>query len=45
VDLTTTQLTRLDEVSAIDPGQPHALLVGDHIRNVMRGRMKIQASR
>ena len=41
VELTAAQVARLDDVSAIEPGHPHALLAGDHIRNVMRGGMKI----
>ncbi|MDR7275220.1 aldo/keto reductase [Catenuloplanes atrovinosus] len=45
VDLTAAQLSRLDQVSAVDPGQPHALLAGDHIRSVMRGDMKIPTDR
>ncbi|GAA3947991.1 aldo/keto reductase [Actinoplanes auranticolor] len=45
VDLTAAQLARLGEVSAIDPGQPHGLLGGDHIGNVMLGGMKIQTNR
>ena len=36
---------RLDEVSAIDPGFPHALLASDHIRSETRGSQKIQAAR
>jgi aryl-alcohol dehydrogenase-like predicted oxidoreductase len=43
VDLTASQLTRLDEVSAIDLGFPHAMLASDHIRVVTRGDLKIQA--
>ncbi|MCA2218338.1 aldo/keto reductase [Jidongwangia harbinensis] len=45
VDLTAAQLARLEEVSAIDPGHPHALLAGDHIRNVMRGDLTMAAGR
>jgi aryl-alcohol dehydrogenase-like predicted oxidoreductase len=41
VELTAAQVARLDAVSAIEPGHPHALLAGDHIRNVMRGGMTI----
>ncbi|ADB33148.1 aldo/keto reductase [Kribbella flavida DSM 17836] len=43
VDLTPSQLTRLDEVSAIDLGFPHAMLASDHIRVQTRGDLKIQA--
>lgn len=32
VDLTPSQVARLDEVSAIDLGFPHAMLASDHIR-------------
>lgn len=42
VDLTPSQLARLDEVSAIDPGIPHSLLASDHIRTVTTGDMKIE---
>lgn len=42
VDLTPSQLARLDEVSAIDLGNPHALLASDHIRTVTTGDMKIE---
>ncbi|MFI1094869.1 aldo/keto reductase [Streptomyces sp. NPDC020917] len=45
VDLTPSQLARLDEVSAIDLGNPHGLLAGDHIRAVTTGGMKIKARR
>lgn len=45
VDLTPAQLTRLDEVSAIDLGFPHAMLATDHIRVQTRGDLKIQARR
>ena len=41
VDLTASQLARLDEASAIDLGFPHALLASDHIRNVTAGDLKI----
>ncbi|AZM64017.1 MULTISPECIES: aldo/keto reductase [unclassified Streptomyces] len=43
VELTPSQMARLDEVSAIDPGFPHALLASDHIRSETRGGLKIQA--
>ncbi|RCH64906.1 aldo/keto reductase [Streptomyces sp. SDr-06] len=45
VDLTASQKARLDEVSAIDPGFPHAMLASDHIRVLTRGNLKIQARR
>lgn len=45
VDLTSAQLARLDEVSAIDLGFPHAMLASDHIRVQTRGDLKIQARR
>jgi aryl-alcohol dehydrogenase-like predicted oxidoreductase len=43
VDLTTDQVARLEEVSAIDLGFPHAMLASDHIRIQTRGNLKIQA--
>ncbi|MEA5365396.1 aldo/keto reductase [Amycolatopsis sp., V23-08] len=43
VDLTPSQVARLDEVSAIDLGFPHAMLASDHIRVQTRGDLKIQA--
>ena len=43
VELTPAQLARLDEVSAIDLGFPHAMLASDHIRVQTRGDLKIQA--
>jgi aryl-alcohol dehydrogenase-like predicted oxidoreductase len=45
VDLTPSQVARLDEVSAIDLGFPHAMLASDHIRTQTRGELKIQARR
>ncbi|MFE7932292.1 aldo/keto reductase [Streptomyces sp. NPDC057456] len=45
VDLTPSQKARLDEVSAIDLGFPHAMLASDHIRVQTRGDLKIQARR
>ncbi|MFJ4980413.1 aldo/keto reductase [Streptomyces coeruleorubidus] len=45
VDLTPSQMARLDEVSAIDFGFPHAMLASDHIRIQTRGNLKIQARR
>lgn len=43
VGLTPSQVARLDEVSAIDLGFPHAMLASDHIRVQTRGDLKIQA--
>ncbi|NAZ84697.1 aldo/keto reductase [Kineococcus indalonis] len=43
VDLSAGQVARLDEVSAIDLGFPHAMLASDHIRVQTRGDLKIQA--
>lgn len=43
VDLSADQVARLDEVSAIDLGFPHAMLASDHIRVQTRGDLKIQA--
>ncbi len=45
VDLTPSQLARLDEVSAIGLGNPHDLLAGDHIRTVISGDMEIETRR
>jgi aryl-alcohol dehydrogenase-like predicted oxidoreductase len=45
VDLTPSQVARLNEVSAIDLGFPHAMLASDHIRAQTRGDLKIQARR
>ncbi|MEU1746743.1 aldo/keto reductase [Micromonospora arida] len=45
VDLSPSHLARLDEVSAIDLGFPHAMLASDHIRVQTRGNLKIQARR
>ncbi|WP_406259757.1 aldo/keto reductase [Actinacidiphila glaucinigra] len=45
VDLTPAHLARLDEVSAIDLGNPHALLASDHIRTVTAGDMSIETRR
>ncbi len=45
VDLTAPQLARLDEASAIELGSPHDLLASDHIREVTRGDLKIEARR
>ena len=43
VDLAADQVARLDEVSAIDLGFPHAMLASNHIRVQTRGDLKIQA--
>ncbi|MEU3646557.1 aldo/keto reductase [Lentzea sp. NPDC034063] len=43
VELTGEQVARLDEVSAIDPGYPHDLLGGDHVRTVMSGGLTIES--
>jgi aryl-alcohol dehydrogenase-like predicted oxidoreductase len=40
VDLTPAQLARLDQVSAVDLGFPHAMLASDHIRTQTRGGLK-----
>lgn len=45
VDLDASHLARLNEVSAIEPGFPHAMLASDHIRAQTRGDLKIQARR
>ncbi|PSM41472.1 aldo/keto reductase [Streptomyces dioscori] len=45
VDFTAAQLARLDEASAIEPGFPHAMLAGDHIRRVTAGDLRIEARR
>ncbi|MET7452563.1 aldo/keto reductase [Streptomyces sp. NPDC005574] len=45
VDFTAAQLARLDQVSAIDPGFPHALLASDHIRRAAAGDLKIETRR
>nr|WP_255407902.1 MULTISPECIES: aldo/keto reductase [Amycolatopsis] len=45
VAFSPAQLARLDEVSAIDPGYPHALLASDHIRTVTTGGLKIDNRR
>lgn len=43
VDLSASHLARLDEVSAIDLGNPHSLLASDHIRAVTTGDMTVEA--
>ena len=45
VDLSPSHLARLDEISAVDLGFPHAMLASDHIRVQTRGDLKIQARR
>ncbi|MFG2722421.1 aldo/keto reductase [Streptomyces sp. NPDC048416] len=42
VDLTPAHRARLDEAGAIEPGIPHALLAGDHLRRATRGDLTIQ---
>ncbi|GAA4059514.1 hypothetical protein GCM10022214_10020 [Actinomadura miaoliensis] len=36
VDFTASQLARLDDASAIEPGVPHDMLASDHVRNVTK---------
>ncbi|MFI0898128.1 aldo/keto reductase [Streptomyces sp. NPDC020983] len=45
VGLTPAHLARLDEISAVELGNPHALLAGDHIRAVTSGDMEIETRR
>jgi aryl-alcohol dehydrogenase-like predicted oxidoreductase len=45
VDLSATQLTRLDKASAIELGYPHDVLASDHIRAVTKGNLKIEPRR
>ncbi|WP_201787159.1 aldo/keto reductase [Actinoplanes sp. TFC3] len=45
VDLSPSHLARLNDISAIDLGFPHAMLASDHIRMQTRGDLKIQARR
>jgi aryl-alcohol dehydrogenase-like predicted oxidoreductase len=45
IDLSPSHLARLNEVSAIDLGFPHAMLASDHIRAQTRGGLKIQDRR
>lgn len=45
VEFSSSQLDRLDKVSAIDLGYPHDLLASDHIRAVTAGDMKIETRR
>jgi aryl-alcohol dehydrogenase-like predicted oxidoreductase len=42
VDLSASQVARLDEVSAIDLGFPHSMLASDHIRTQTQGDLIIQ---
>lgn len=42
VEFTEAQLARLDAVSAIDLGYPHAMLAGEHIRAVTLGGLKVE---
>ncbi|WP_440556123.1 aldo/keto reductase [Streptomyces sp. SCPE 10] len=45
VDLTDSQLARLDEAGAIGLGYPHDMLTGAHIREVTTGGLKIESRR
>ncbi|MGZ0204105.1 aldo/keto reductase [Streptomyces sp. RM1] len=45
VDLTDSQLARLDEAGAIGLGYPHDMLAGAHIREVTTGGLKIESRR
>ncbi|MFD7018317.1 aldo/keto reductase [Streptomyces sp. NPDC059928] len=45
VDLTTSQLARLDAASAIGLGVPHDLLGGDFGRTLTRGDLKVETRR
>lgn len=45
IELTASQLTRLDAATAIELGFPHDLLASDHVRNVTAGELKIAARR
>ncbi|CAK7283743.1 hypothetical protein SGPA1_21718 [Streptomyces misionensis JCM 4497] len=45
VDLTDSQLARLDEAGAIGLGYPHDMLAGAHIREVTTGGLKIEPRR
>ncbi|WP_258349380.1 aldo/keto reductase [Saccharopolyspora gregorii] len=42
VELTETQLSRLDAASAIELGLPHDMLAGDHIRRATAGDLKLE---
>ncbi|MET8613691.1 aldo/keto reductase [Streptomyces misionensis] len=45
VDLTDSQLARLDEAGAVGLGYPHDMLAGAHIREVTMGGLKIESRR
>ncbi|MEV7155304.1 aldo/keto reductase [Streptomyces misionensis] len=45
VDLTDSQLARLDEAGAVGLGYPHDMLAGAHIREVTTGGLKIESRR
>ncbi|SEB85397.1 Predicted oxidoreductase [Streptomyces misionensis] len=45
VDLTDSQLARLDEAGAIGLGYPHDMLASAHIREVTTGGLKIESRR
>ncbi|MEU8890543.1 aldo/keto reductase [Streptomyces sp. NPDC048442] len=45
VDFTASQLTRLNEASAIELGFPHDLLAGDAMRAVTRGDLVVETRR
>jgi aryl-alcohol dehydrogenase-like predicted oxidoreductase len=45
VVMDSAQLARLDEVSAVGLGFPHAMLAGEHIRVQTRGDLKLDLSR
>ncbi|MCX2732777.1 aldo/keto reductase [Saccharopolyspora sp. NFXS83] len=45
VDLTESQLSRLDSAGAIELGLPHDMLASDHIRNARAGDLKLEARR
>lgn len=43
VELSADQMERLNRVSAVELGFPHAMLASDHIRVQTRGDLKIEA--
>lgn len=45
VEFTAAQLARLDEASAIEPGQPHGLLASDRGRSLNSGDLTIEPRR
>ncbi|XRQ13838.1 aldo/keto reductase [Actinomadura welshii] len=45
VELSASQLARLDEAGAFELGYPHAMLASDHVRNVTVGDMKLEDRR